>query len=404
MAHPIHEFGFVKNNNSIVDDLKKLAGDSTPITFVTINQDLRDALINEQVIYWDKFGNDCDRSTALYALFPTSVSDAISSEVLYGMYMQSRGKWSGIDFYTIDQMRHQVLRSNKFTIGDTRFGAYIVFDDNWYAGIDFLKDIMDTAIEEIWGYQAGPKNVLAPYKILRSYLGTVLLRAKRQGRLLINDTGDKAVFNTGLLDHYFGSIYVLAEARTGTGEQKTELANPVRIERIRDITSKYGFKINGGETVREKDLPLKATFFETFEDIFFRPDLDIDLDLKTIEHIVTDRVDRLPPEFQGKPQRDVAMQIKTAIGFGLAMAELNYKFIVPQYRPESDSIQFLMPLYLKQKFESTPDVALVLRKEGDFYVPETILTLDWAYQNSRVIAKPDETWLNPATITVTEEE
>ena len=403
MGHPLHEFGFVKNNSTIVDDLRKLAGDSIPLTFASINQDLRDAQAKLEVKYWDKFGSDCEQTAAMYALFPTSAKDAGSAELIYGTYVQSRGSWLGVDFYTLTQMRQQIVRNSKFIIGDSRYGAYIVFDDNWFAGIDFLKDIGETAIEETWGYDAGPKNVLAPFKILRSYLGTVLLRAQRQGRLLSNDTGDKVLFNTGLLDRYFGPIYILCEARIGAGHQ-TELANPIRIERIRDITSKYGFTVNVGQTVREKDLPLKATFFETFEDIFFRTDLDIDLDLKTYEHIVKERADRLPPEFQGKPQREVAMHIKTAIGFALAMAELNYKFIVPQYRPETDSIQFLMPLYLKQKFEATPDVALVLRKDGDFYVPETILTLDWAYQNSRVIAKPDETWLNPATITVTEEE
>ena len=80
------------------------------------------------------------------------------------------------------------------------------------------------------------------------------------------------------------------------------------------------------------------------------------------------------------------------------MAEMNYKFIVPQYRPETDTVQFLMPLYLSERFERTPDVALVIKLEQGFYVPETILPLDWAYQNSRVIAKPDETWLNPEQI------
>lgn len=32
------------------------------------------------------------------------------------------------------------------------------------------------------------------------------------------------------------------------------------------------------------------------------------------------------------------------------------------------------------------------------YEPETILPLDAAYQNARLIAKPEESWLNPDEI------
>ncbi len=404
LKHPIHEFGYVRNNPTIVDDLRQLVVSNDEITFATINKSLVDAQANSTVVYWDKFGNESDPSLAIYALFPTGLSSKETAQMVYGLY--ARGKqnnWVGIEFRTMDQVRDQISRSNRFTIGDTRYGAYIVFDSDWYAGLDFLKDLAATAIEERWGYETEEKSVLAPYRIMISYLGTVLIRAKRQNRLLVNDRSDRAIFNTGLLDRYFEPLFLLCELRKVGSEQKYELANPVRIQRIRDITIKYGFRINGGQTVREKDLPRKATFFEAFDDIFFRTDLDIDLDLQTYEHIVRDRVNRMPAEFRNKPPQEVAMQVKSAIRFAVAMAELNYKFIVPQYRPETDSIQFLMPLYLKQKFEATPDVALVLRRDGDFYVPETILTLDWAYQNSRVIAKPDETWLDPARIAVTDD-
>lgn len=47
-----------------------------------------------------------------------------------------------------------------------------------------------------------------------------------------------------------------------------------------------------------------------------------------------------------------------------------------------------------------PDFALILTpdKENEYYTPETILPLDAVYQNARLIAKPDDTWLNPDTI------
>ena len=79
---------------------------------------------------------------------------------------------------------------------------------------------------------------------------------------------------------------------------------------------------------------------------------------------------------------------------------------VPQYRPackgEVGRIQFLMPIYLDTQYSSQPDFALVLNDErigkARFYTPETVLELSWAYNNARVICKPDDTWLSPARI------
>ncbi|MBV5330614.1 MAG: DUF3825 domain-containing protein, partial [Chlorobium sp.] len=71
-------------------------------------------------------------------------------------------------------------------------------------------------------------------------------------------------------------------------------------------------------------------------------------------------------------------------------------------RPNDNKIQFLMPLYLEGKFNEAPDLALVLDFVEDLYVPETVLPLDAAYQNARLIAKPDNQWLDPKRIQFSE--
>ena len=80
------------------------------------------------------------------------------------------------------------------------------------------------------------------------------------------------------------------------------------------------------------------------------------------------------------------------------MAKRNYKLRVPQYRTQTDKLQLLMPIYLGGSFSRQPDFALVLDLEDGIYTPETILPLDAAYQNARLIAKPDDFWLNPDDI------
>lgn len=92
--------------------------------------------------------------------------------------------------------------------------------------------------------------------------------------------------------------------------------------------------------------------------------------------------------------------LDSAIDYAVAITQRNYKFVVPMYRPQTDSIQLLMPIYLEGTFQQCPDFALVLTPDSKecIYTPETILPLDAAYQNARLIAKPDETWLNPENI------
>ena len=45
-------------------------------------------------------------------------------------------------------------------------------------------------------------------------------------------------------------------------------------------------------------------------------------------------------------------------------------------------------------------IALVLTPDDDIYVPETILSIEMAYQDARLITMPDESWLRPDTLLV----
>lgn len=71
----------------------------------------------------------------------------------------------------------------------------------------------------------------------------------------------------------------------------------------------------------------------------------------------------------------------------------NYKIAVPQYF--DGKIQLLLPLYLLERPQ--PDLALVVTKNtsGNSYQGHTCLTLEMAYNNARLIAKPDSNWLIP---------
>ena len=93
----------------------------------------------------------------------------------------------------------------------------------------------------------------------------------------------------------------------------------------------------------------------------------------------------------------VQESVVTAIQRAKLLAERNYKLPVTQYWKETNEVQFLLPLYIEEsEYTGRPECALALRrsKSGDYYEGTTILSLDMAYNNARLIAKPDVTWLN----------
>ncbi|MBQ7263284.1 MAG: DUF3825 domain-containing protein [Synergistaceae bacterium] len=74
--------------------------------------------------------------------------------------------------------------------------------------------------------------------------------------------------------------------------------------------------------------------------------------------------------------------------------QANYKTTVPQWY--EGGVQLLAPLYLMAG--PCPDVVLTLsqnRSEGVYY-GKTLLTLEMAYKNARLIARPDSDWLQVA--------
>ena len=71
----------------------------------------------------------------------------------------------------------------------------------------------------------------------------------------------------------------------------------------------------------------------------------------------------------------------------------NYKLAVPQFY--NNRIQLLLPLNLTPG-SPNPDLALAIHKiSDDTYTARTCLTLKMAYNNARLIVKPQSVWLKP---------
>ena len=80
-----------------------------------------------------------------------------------------------------------------------------------------------------------------------------------------------------------------------------------------------------------------------------------------------------------------------AINHAIMRVERNYKTGIPMYN--RGRIQLLLPLFLLNR--DPANLALVVSRSGEVYDGSTVLTLDMAYNNARLITRPDKEWLNP---------
>lgn len=270
----------------------------------------------------------------------------------------NRQKWFGLFF--------QTARREGFVIGDLYFRS-------WGEGARFLEELANMAIPEKWNYNYYQSRQQHP--ILKSYVEKTYERLKEEGKVIYSH--GRVLFNTGLINRYFKEIYVTGEC-DAEYPQRIVNARPV-LESDRSLLEVFG-----------NERPALATFFTNITDVVFDPKLEVQTD---DIHIIDDNFDRIPAAYQGMKKTQVFALFQAAIEFARIMAKRNYKLIVPQYY--MGKIQFLMPIYLSGEFSGPPDFALVLEKMGNIYRGNTILTLDMAYQNARLIAKPDTTWLNP---------
>ena len=85
-------------------------------------------------------------------------------------------------------------------------------------------------------------------------------------------------------------------------------------------------------------------------------------------------------------------EIKDAIELAKRRIKRNYKTAIPHFY--DNRIQFLLPLCFRSN-KALAVAALVVNKNENIHEAHTILSLDQAYNNARLLAKPDREWLNP---------
>ena len=134
--------------------------------------------------------------------------------------------------------------------------------------------------------------------------------------------------------------------------------------------------------------------------VFFRESISSLIDEFDLEddyrlnHIINERRDRFPEEYANVPSDIICDKIKSAIHKAIKISSRDYKYIVPMYNLKTNKIQYLMPLHLDRSIDEAPELTIVIGERNGFWCVYTILNTDDAYDNARLLCRPDNTWLS----------
>jgi len=179
--------------------------------------------------------------------------------------------------------------------------------------------------------------------------------------------------NTGLFTGNYSEIYAVFE-----------------LNNFQQAKKKYFFKGFVDESspllVDIYPLPDRAKYFQTVSDLVFDTNLELRVN---VQHILSNEHNKLRIPEGYRDASNLTILFSGAIDLAKKIIQSNYKSAVPQYY--DGKISFLLPICLEKP--GVADLSLSVNYNGNHYYGATCLTLDMAYNNARLICKPDSDWL-----------
>lgn len=251
------------------------------------------------------------------------------------------------------------------------FAFFLKYED----AITYLAE--NLADKEEWDFSDVSEK---KYSILKNYLEHIFRKVQSEGKIAFTASNKYSCFNTGLVTKNLEPIYAFFEENKSVGPH----SSPYFFKSfVKESDSRFLYIFPDGR-------PDVANFFQKPEDLIFNPSCKL---IPQIDHILEDNKDRFPTHIQNLNDSERRMRLCGAIEEVKKKVKTNYKLAVPQYY--GNKIQLLLPLCLTPN-SPNPDLALVVHKiSDDTYTARTCLTLKMAYNNARLIVKPQSNWLKP---------
>lgn len=297
------------------------------------------------------------------------------------------------------------------------------FWPNYLNDLKLLKN--ELALSENWSFNENPDN--DDFPILKNYINYTFAKSWQDKKIILGIDGRYSVFNTGLVNRNYQYIYILFERNVGIKPWKF-----------------YKFCISGvrqgGRLLADnfKILPKPVRYFTNISDISYiiaenkSPDEQLP-DLQP-DHYFIDHPDRLPhyyladscrknndlvnllntdtSEYTAEQKRiywegisdiiaadpdvydDLESSFRNAVRKAIMRVSWNYRTAIPVYFPSYNKMSILLPLTFSSKVEAEIALVVEYNEVSQKYTAPTILTLQTAYSNARLVCKPESDWLN----------
>lgn len=241
-----------------------------------------------------------------------------------------------------------------------------------------LEMLAKMAQPEMWTYKRIQDS--DPYRILRNYIQFTYNRLDEENKIVNSADGKFRCMNTGLLTVYNQEIVAIFAKNDIVGKQ------PWFFNGFFKETDKFF-------TTNFSSLPPLADYCDNVKDLIY--DNALELNLRK-EHIIDDNFERFVEAGYSNKEL-ISVLLDSATATLEKKLKRNFKLALPFYYRNTETgeskIQLLAPLY----FPGAPvRLALVLNKiqseAKEYYEGVTVLPVEWAYMNSRIIVKPDEEW------------
>jgi hypothetical protein len=275
-----------------------------------------------------------------------------------------------------------------------------------------INDLKNLALEERWYYKKQDPSY--PFPILAKYLNYTFYRlTKEKNKILLTER--YAAFNTGLVNKLYEPIYALFEKNRYFGKEwyfhefcvsGVGKAGKILASNFNPLPQRAHYFKDPSELIYDNNAPkpqlnwdhiilenISRFPFELLEE--YKPENFVFRDttvMSTIEKEEYYKELAVAVEDDSKKFRSIKNRLSDSLETALKRIEWNFKTAIPMYYPRTNKMSLLLPLSLID--DDVIDLALVTEKtQSGNYLGHTVLPLDWAYSNARLVTRPDSDWL-----------
>lgn len=268
-----------------------------------------------------------------------------------------------------------------------------------------LERLKQLAEDEFWG-RGG--------RMLKSYFNHMFDKVMDDGLVTFSSDGESAVFNTGLQTERLLQLYAVFVKNERDDAQDWF---------FRGFTTQNNMGL--GELLNQFDeLPERPRFLLRCEQAFY--DLRVGPPDCNWSELILDNISRIPrlliaEATQGRIElpdmRDVgkeayleslevaaddlredagllilSQELESALNQSMDQLSIDYKLAVPTWHAKERIPALALPLRIGSR---DPNIVLAVKwnAENGIYEPVNLLTPEMAYNNARLVAKPEATWL-----------